>query len=180
MTKRIMTTERVYTDGRRPARLNKKKTSKYQGDEKMKNAILFSSEKQDWETPKKLFDKLNDEFHFQTDVAASKENSKCSNYVDSEKDALSISWEDLGNIFCNPPYERTLQDAFIKKAYEESLKTNNKIVVLIPARTDTVRWHEHIFGKAEVRFLKGRVRFEENGIPRKHGATFPSALVIYN
>ena len=25
MTKRIMTTERVYTDGRRPARLNKKK-----------------------------------------------------------------------------------------------------------------------------------------------------------
>ena len=46
MAKRIMTTERVYTDGRRPARLNKKKTSKYQGDEKMK------SEKQDWETPK--------------------------------------------------------------------------------------------------------------------------------
>jgi len=141
---------------------------------------MFSSEKQDWETPKKTFDELNKEFNFKTDVAATKENSKCLNYIDSETDAISISWEGLGNIFCNPPYERKLQDAFIKKAYEESLKTNNKIVVLIPARTDTARWHEYIFGKAEIRFISGRLKFETNGIPHENGATFPSAIVIYN
>lgn len=90
---------------------------------------MFSSKKQDWETPKKLFDELNDEFYFQTDVAANKENSKCLNYIDSEEDALSISWENLGTIFCNPPYESKLQNAFVKKAYEESLRTNNVIVL---------------------------------------------------
>lgn len=146
----------------------------------MNNSLMFSSKKQDWETPRKLFDELNAEFHFDTDIAATSENAKCPNFIDEETNALNVNWDNLGTIFCNPPYERFLQDAFVKKAYEESLKTNNKIVVLIPARTDTARWHEYIFGKAEVRFIKGRVRFEDNGIPHKHGAPFPSAVVIFN
>ena len=146
----------------------------------MNNLLMLSRKKQDWETPQILFDKLNEEFYFQTDVAATKENSKCSNYVDSETDALSIYWGNLGTIYCNPPYESKMQNAFIKKAYEESLKTNNKIVLLIPARTDTARWHDYILNKEEVRFLRGRLKFEVEGIPHKDAAPFPSAVVIYN
>jgi len=146
----------------------------------MNSELMFSSKKQDWETPQELFDKLNDEFDFDTDVAASADNAKCDIYLTEEDDALSISWNDLGNIFCNPPYESKLQNGFIKKAYEESLNTDNKIVLLIPARTDTLRWHEYIIGKAEVRFLRGRLKFEVGGIAHKDAAPFPSAIVIYN
>lgn len=40
----------------------------------MVNDALFSSDKNFWETPQKLFDELDAEFHFTLDVAASDEN----------------------------------------------------------------------------------------------------------
>jgi site-specific DNA-methyltransferase (adenine-specific) len=48
-------------------------------------------------------------------------------------------------------------------------------VCLIPARTDTHYWHDYIQGKAEVRFLRGRLKFGggENSVP------FPSAVVVF-
>lgn len=48
-------------------------------------------------------------------------------------------------------------------------------VMLIPARTDTKRFHDYIYGKAEVRFIKGRLKFGgcENSAP------FPSMVVVF-
>lgn len=40
----------------------------------MKNKQLFTSNKQDWETPQKLFDELNKEFSFDLDAAANDTN----------------------------------------------------------------------------------------------------------
>ena len=51
--------------------------------------------------------------------------------------------------------------------------------MLIPSRTDTIYWHEYIFGKAkEIDFIRGRLKFEVNG---KAGqpAPFPSAIITY-
>ena len=47
--------------------------------------------------------------------------------------------------------------------------------MLIPARTDTKRFHEYIYGNAEIRFIKGRLKFGgcENSAP------FPSMIVIF-
>lgn len=47
--------------------------------------------------------------------------------------------------------------------------------MLIPARTDTKAFHEYIYGKAEIRFLRGRLHFNES----KNNAPFPSMVVIY-
>jgi hypothetical protein len=47
--------------------------------------------------------------------------------------------------------------------------------MLIPARTDTKAFHEYIYGKAEIRFIKGRLRFGGS----KWNAPFPSMIVIY-
>lgn len=47
--------------------------------------------------------------------------------------------------------------------------------MLIPARTDTKAFHEWIYGKAEVRFLRGRLKFGGS----KNSAPFPSMLVVY-
>lgn len=55
---------------------------------------------------------------------------------------------------------------------------NRFIVMLIPSRTDTKYWHEYIQDKATVKFIKGRLKFELDGIPM-NTAPFPSALVVY-
>lgn len=74
----------------------------------------------------------------------------------------------------NPPYGREIKE-WIKKAYEES-KKDCLVVALIPARTDTIYWHEYIFNKAsEIRFLKGRLKFGKS----KNCAPFPSAVIVF-
>src|SRR5699024_5495978 len=137
-----------------------------------------SSKKDDWETPQELFDELNEKHNFTLDASATDENAKLPNYYTIEDDALNQKWK--GRVFCNPPYSRKIKH-WIKKAYEESQQPyNEKVVMLIPSRTDTIYWHEYVFDKAkEIDFIRGRLKFEVNG---KAGqpAPFPSAIVIYS
>lgn len=141
------------------------------------NPVHFSSAKQDWTTPRELFDVLNAEFNFGTDAAASRDNALCPAYFDEGMDALkpTACWVGSGAVFCNPPYGRTL-GKWIAKASEEAAK-GATVVMLIPARPDTKAWHEHILNRpnVEVRFLKGRLKF--GGV--KTPAPFPSAVVVF-
>ena len=84
------------------------------------NKALFSSQKMDWCTPDSLFEKLNKEFHFVLDAAATDQNAKCGRYFTPETDGLSQSWDCGGAVFCNPPYGRDI-GKWVKKAYEESI-----------------------------------------------------------
>lgn len=56
------------------------------------NKALFSSAKEEWETPQDLFNALNDEFHFTVDVCALPENAKCNEYFTPEMDGLVQYW----------------------------------------------------------------------------------------
>lgn len=140
--------------------------------------VLFSHNRDDYETPQWLFDELNEEFHFTLDVAADGKNSKC--FVHLE-DALNIDW--MGTSFCNPPYSQWQK--FVKQGYESHLKHNSTVVMLLPARTDTKAFHKYIWPHAEVRFLKGRLKFTIDGKPildkkgRPQSAPFPSMVVIF-
>ena len=135
--------------------------------------VLFSSKEEKWATPQDFFDKLNDEFHFTLDAAASPDNAKCANYFTEEQDGLAQSWGGH-TVWCNPPYCRKT-GLWVKKAYEEHQRTGCTVVMLLPSRTD-VRWfHDYILGKAEIRFIKGRLKFGGN----KNSAPFPSIVVIY-
>lgn len=144
--------------------------------------ILFSTGKDDWETPKEVFEKLDKEFHFTLDPCASNSNHKCDKYFTIQDDGLSKDW--LGEtVFCNPPYSKKTknnpgQEAWIKKCYEESRKPNTTVVMLIPVRTDTRAFHDYIYHKAEIRFIKGRVKFINNGVVGNK-PTFPSMIVIF-
>jgi phage N-6-adenine-methyltransferase len=142
------------------------------------NQSLLSSKNMNWCTPQGFFDKLDEEFHFVLDAAATKETAKCKEYYTPSEDGLKQSWDIGGAVFCNPPYGRKL-GSWVKKAYEES-KTGIKIVLLIPARTDTSYFHEYIYGKAEIRFLRGRLRFTDEKKTAFDPAPFPSMVVIYN
>lgn len=144
----------------------------------MNSALMFSSKKQDWETPSKFFDEINSKYHFSFDLAANIQNAKCQKFYTPLDDSLNQDWEKIkGNMFLNPPYGRDLKK-WVKKAAETSLEPNQFLVMLIPARTDTSYWHDYIFGKAEIEFLRGRLMFEADGVPGDR-APFPSALVIY-
>ena len=122
---------------------------------------MFSSLKQDWETPKELYDSLNNEFHFDFDPCP----------INPDFNGLAIEWGKCN--FVNPPYKSKLQDAFIKKGFEE-WKKGKTIVFLIPARTDTKRFHAYLLPHAEIRFIKGRITFKGS----KHPAPFPSMICI--
>lgn len=79
------------------------------------------------------------------------------------------------NVFCNPPYGRNTTGKWIQKAYEESRKPNTVVVCLVPSRTDTRWFHEYILGKAEIRFVKGRLKFGSGA----DSAPFPSMVAVY-
>ena len=140
----------------------------------MVNNALFSSGKNDWETPQWLFDELDGEFHFTLDPCASHETAKCNKYYTVEDDGLIQDW---GNevVFCNPPYSDIMQTEWVKKCYEHS-KKGGTAVMLIPARTDTKRFHDYILGKAEIRFIRGRLKFGDSS----NSAPFPSMIVIFD
>lgn len=139
----------------------------------MCNDVMFSSAKDDWETPQDFFDSLNQEFHFSLDAAASDSNAKCPIYFTKSDNALLKNWGGY-TVFCNPPYGREIAD-FVKKSYEESKKPNTSVVMLLPARTDTKWFHEYILGKAEIRFLRGRLKF----VGAVNQAPFPSMVVVF-
>ena len=133
---------------------------------------MFSSKTDLWGTPQDLFDKLDAEFHFDLDVCAMPENAKCERYYTPEQDGLAQEW--TGTCWCNPPYGRQI-GKWVKKAYE----CGTTVVMLVPARTDTKWFHDYIYGKAEVRFLQGRLHFVSAGGAAMDRAPFPSMVVVF-
>lgn len=132
-------------------------------------AYFPKSKSDKWATPKELYDKLNDEFHFNFDPCPI-------SWKDGDPDGLDIEWGT--STFCNPPYSNVA--LWIEKAYNES-KKGKKIVMLINVITDTIAFHKYIYGKAEIRFIKGRLSFINPNEPNKKQPNVkPSMIVIFN
>ena len=131
----------------------------------------FESAKTEWETPAELYDPLNAEFQFTLDVAADASNSKCSEFIGVNADGLLTPWR--GVVWCNPPYGRGL-GAWAKKAARETFQGITS-VLLIPARTNTAWFHKYCLSYGEVRFIKGRPKF--NGAAE--GLPWPLCLVVF-
>ena len=140
----------------------------------MVSQALFSSDSAEWATPQDFYDKLNAEFHFTLDPCATPENAKCEKYYTKEQDGLAQDWTGE-TVFCNPPYGRKI-GAWIEKCYNHSRNGGGgTAVMLIPSRTDTQWFHDYVYGKAEIRFVKGRLKF--GGC--QNSAPFPSLVAIY-
>lgn len=133
--------------------------------------LMFSSESEEWATPQDTFDALDREFGFTIDVCASHDNAKCKRYYTKEQNGLAQDWSNEV-VFMNPPYGRSIIH-WMKKAYESSL-SGATVVCLVHSRTDTRWFHEWVYGKAELRFVKGRLKFGGKG-----SAPFPSLIAIY-
>lgn len=136
--------------------------------------VLFSSVSDQWATPQAFYDELNEEFHFTLDPCADEYNHKCNKYFTKEDNGLIQDWGGE-TVFCNPPYGRQIGD-WVSKASSEAKKDDTKVVMLIPARTDTRWFHEYIYHKADIRFIKGRLKFGDS----KNSAPFPSMVVVFD
>jgi len=146
----------------------------------MVSKAIMTSGSTEWETPGDLFDLLNEEFHFTLDPCATPANTKCECYFDKSQDGLSKNWSKYSNsVFCNPPYGNRVVDKWMKKAYEEAVFNNITVVCLIPSRTDTGWWHGFVSMAHEIRFLKGRVSFDNSERSSENSSTFPSAVIIF-
>jgi len=137
----------------------------------MNNELMFSSKTDLWATPQSFFDKLNRVFKFEIDVCALPENAKCPIYFTPEQNGLEQEW--IGTLWMNPPYGKEIS-AWVEKAHLSAKQNGATVVCLLPARVDTRWWHDYC-EKAEVFFIKGRLKFGGS----KNSAPFPSAVVVF-
>jgi site-specific DNA-methyltransferase (adenine-specific) len=114
-----------------------------------------------WATPQAVYAGLDAEFNFNYDPCP------LNSYPDT--DGLSIEWGT--RTYVNPPYSKPRP--WIEKAIDES-KKGKIIVMLLRGDTSTAWFHDLVWGKAEVRFLRGRIRFND-----AKPAPFPSIVAIY-
>ena len=138
----------------------------------MNTELMFSSKSDIWATPQDFFNNLNAEFNFTLDPCALPDNAKCSKFYTPEQNGLKQDWSNE-TVFCNPPYSDIKN--WVEKAYNEA-KRGAKVVMLIPARTDTRYFHEFIYGQHEIRFVRGRLKFGD----QKNSAPFPSMVVVFS
>ena len=140
-----------------------------------KNNGRYNGNGRHWETPPEVFGPLNAEFGFTLDPCATAGTAKCPRYFTEEDDGLAQSWAGE-RVFMNPPYGREVY-AWTRKAADEA--GGALIVGLLPASTDLAWWHDDVVAAhAEVRYIRGRVRFLTGG-PYRASGFFASVIVIW-
>lgn len=138
--------------------------------------VMFSSKSDEWNTPHKLFDKLNQFYKFTLDPCATADNRKCWKYFSQSDDGLIQDWSNEV-VFVNPPYSNVA--GWVEKCYNEYKDKGVTSVLLIPARTDTKWFHKYCMKADLIQFVKGRVKFE-NGASKPNSAPFPSMIVVFD
>jgi site-specific DNA-methyltransferase (adenine-specific) len=138
--------------------------------------------KDEWGTPVWLWHLLRDEYNLVVDAACTPENALTS--VSMGADSLTIPWVELfGKVgfYLNPPYSAVKINAFMKKAYEESLK-GATVVCLVPVSGDRW-WIDYALKAQEIRYIRGRVKFvgyDEEGNRVNGSPMFSSCVVIFD
>jgi phage N-6-adenine-methyltransferase len=136
------------------------------------SSALYSSRSEEWATPPHFFAALETEFGFTLDPCATCHNAKCRKFFTKADNGLAHDWGSH-TVFCNPPYGRNI-GKWARKCYLAAL-AGATVVLLVHSRTDTRFFHDWIYGKAELRFVRGRLKFGDGA----QSAPFPSLVAIY-
>lgn len=103
------------------------------------NKLLYFYKKNDIiETPKDVYDLLDDFFHFDFDPCP----------INPMFNGLECEWGDMN--YVNPPYSEISK--WLKKAISENDK-NKKSLFLIPVRSNSKYWFKYVFKKAKSIFF---------------------------
>jgi phage N-6-adenine-methyltransferase len=126
-------------------------------------------------TPAALFRKLDDEFAFTLDAAASDANALCTRYFTRADDALGQDWG-TERVWLNPPFGKGLRE-WARKAWEAS-RSGALVVMLVPSSTDLDWWHDYVLEADEIRFIRGRASFGSEDLTRSN-YVFPISIAIF-
>ena len=128
-------------------------------------------ERDTWQTPQWLFDKLNNQYNFLTDCCSDDKNRKCDHYYTKEKPFEDFNpFTKIGKCWMNPPFSKA------KEMFEHFFKIVKKGVCIYRCdNLETVLWQDVIFKNANWIFIpRSRIIYE--GMEGK-GSRFPSALI---
>jgi len=134
---------------------------------KANNGSGNNPDRDEWETPQGLFDKLDKQYNFEFDCCANSNNKKVkrfsNNFFEIEEFILYWSW-------MNPPFSNS------KELFEHFFKVVKKGVAIYRCdNLETKIWQDIILPNADwVFFPRGRVVYE--GM-EGNGSRFPSALI---
>lgn len=117
---------------------------------------------QTWKTPRELYEKLDAEFHFDTDPCP----------ADPIVNGMLSTWGK--SVFINPPYREIPQWITRGLGY---WRMGSTVVALLPVRTSTAWFHDLVLPTAEIRWIRGRLRFE--GHPGDGRPTFDSMIALW-
>ena len=93
---------------------------------------------------------------FDLDPCCRADTAKAPVFFTKAENGLTRPW--FGHVWLNPPYSDPAP--WVRKAAEETETGRCALVAAcLPASTDTAWFHEHVLGRAEIRFRRGRVRF---------------------
>ena len=113
----------------------------------MRTELSLSDE---WETPQELYNHLCETYQIypNLDVACTTKNRRCRSgcHIDLETDGLDEEWDRTNLdtpavVWCNPPH--SLNEEFVKKAYNEWAKNNITIMMILPANSLCTNYAEH-------------------------------------
>jgi len=131
-----------------------------------------NSERNEWQTPQALWDKLNKQYRFNFDCCALKENTKCNDYSSNFKQFMDI---ELQKKICwmNPPFSKSLE------MFKHFFKVVKKGICIYRCdNLETKLWQDIILSNASwILIPKGRIRYESM---EGKGSRFPSALIGFN
>ena len=143
---------------------------------KVRNNGRYNGNGRHWATPPEVYEPLDREFQFTLDPCCTPETAKCAKFYTEADDGLARDWG-TERVFMNPPYGREVY-AWTRKA-RESAARGALVVGLLPASTDLSWWHDDVVGAgAEVRYIRGRVRFLTGG-PYRASGFFASVVVVW-
>lgn len=130
--------------------------------------------RQDYGTPPEFIEAIEKRFgKIVCDLAASKTNAKCATYFDADSNSLEQPWAELfptGTLWLNPPFGGI--GNWARKCYEESLKRQGLILLLVPASVSTNWYAEYVHQKAMVLAIRPRLVFEGEA------SSFPKDLIV--
>lgn len=142
------------------------------GGMRSKNNGRYNGNGRHWQTPPEVFAPLHAEFDFTLDPCATVESAKCGRFYTEADNGLEQDWTGE-RVFMNPPYGREVY------AWTSKARLSGALVVgLLPASCDLAWWHDDVVGHAEVRYIRGRVRFLTGG-PYRASGFFASVIAVW-
>lgn len=141
--------------------------------------LYKGSRSDDWETPAVIYDALNQQYNFTTDLAANAKNAKTAKFYSVERSFLveenmlatvidDISW-------INPPF--SLAEEFFAQVAKASRQGARIIGIFKSSNMETGTWQKYILPTANWILQPAR---RVNYVGAGKSAPFPSAIIGWN